>query len=293
MDLITSFIDYIESEKKYSKHTILAYQKDVLQFKSFVENVFDETNLADVKYTFIRNWIIYLKEKGLENNSINRKISTLQLFYKHLLKSNVIEVSPLVKHKSLKAGKKEEIPFSVSEIEKVLGLFGDDFASIRDKLIIELLYSTGMRRAELVGLTENSFNQENLQLKILGKRNKERIVPLLPKVVSLIEKYLKLKKNLSATSVSFFVKDSGEPISDNFVYQVVNKAFANASTKLKKSPHILRHSFATHLLNNGANLAEVKDLLGHASLASTQVYTHNSIAKLKASHQTAHPRNKT
>ena len=293
MDLITSFIDYIESEKKYSKHTILAYQKDVLQFKSFVENVFDETNLADVKYTFIRNWIIYLKEKGLENNSINRKISTLQLFYKHLLKSNVIEVSPLVKHKSLKAGKKEEIPFSVSEIEKVLGLFGDDFASIRDKLIIELLYSTGMRRAELVGLTENSFNQENLQLKILGKRNKERIVPLLPKVVSLIEKYLKLKKNLSVTSVSFFVKDSGEPISDNFVYQVVNKAFANASTKLKKSPHILRHSFATHLLNNGANLAEVKDLLGHASLASTQVYTHNSIAKLKASHQTAHPRNKT
>ncbi|GGE21211.1 tyrosine-type recombinase/integrase [Psychroflexus salis] len=293
MDLITSFIDYIESEKKYSKHTILAYQKDVLQFKSFVENVFDETNLADVKYTFIRNWIIYLKEKGLENNSINRKISTLQLFYKHLLKSNVIEVSPLVKHKSLKAGKKEEIPFSVSEIEKVLGLFGDDFASIRDKLIIELLYSTGMRRAELVGLTENSFNQENLQLKILGKRNKERIVPLLPKVVSLIEKYLKLKKNFSVTSVSFFVKDSGEPISDNFVYQVVNKAFANASTKLKKSPHILRHSFATHLLNNGANLAEVKDLLGHTSLASTQVYTHNSIAKLKASHQTAHPRNKT
>lgn len=290
MNAFDIFIDYITGEKKYSPHTIIAYQNDLLQFADFIEVTYEEDDLKKVNYQFIRNWIVHLKESGLENKSINRKISTLQLFYKHLLKIEEIEVSPLAKHRSLKVGKKEEIPFSIKEIEEVLATFEDDFSSIRNKLIIELLYTTGMRRAELVGLKDSSVHFSNQQIKVLGKRNNERIIPLLPNISNSIEVYLVEKKQLSKAE-SLLVKDSGEPIDDNFVYRVVNQAFQKASTKLKKSPHILRHSFATHLLNNGANLAEVKELLGHASLASTQVYTHNSIAKLKASYKSAHPRN--
>lgn len=290
MNAFDIFIDYITGEKKYSPHTIIAYQNDLLQFVDFIEETYEEDDLKKVNYQFIRNWIIHLKELGLNNKSINRKISTLQLFYKHLLKLEEIKVSPLAKHRSLKVGKREEIPFSTKEIEEVLATFEDDFSSVRNKLLIELLYTTGMRRAELVGLKDTSINLSSQQIKVLGKRNKERIIPLLPKIVKSIEAYLIEKKQLS-NSTNLLVKDSGEAIDDAFVYKTVKQAFEKASTKLKKSPHILRHSFATHLLNNGANLAEVKELLGHASLASTQVYTHNSIAKLKASYKAAHPRN--
>ncbi len=293
MELINLFLDYIETEKKYAIHTVTAYKNDITQFKNYLTEEYEESKLEKVNYTLIRSWIIHLKELGLDNKSINRKISTLQLFYRFLLRSEVIDVSPLVKHKSLKVGKKEEIPFSEAEIEKVLSLFEDDFSSKRDKLIVELLYSTGMRRAELVSLKENSINLQRQELRVLGKRNKERIIPLLPSIIKSIEEYLSLKVEFQEDSTYLLIKDDGKAISDHYVYQVVNKAFSKASTKLKKSPHILRHSFATHLLNNGANLAEVKDLLGHASLASTQVYTHNSIAKLKASHQKSHPRNKS
>jgi integrase/recombinase XerC len=292
MNAFDIFIEHITNEKKYSPHTVLAYQNDLLQFSTFIEETYDEEDLKDVSYQFIRNWIIQLKETGLENQSINRKISTLQLFYKHLLKLEEIEVSPLAKHRSLKVGKGEEIPFSTKEIEEVLATFKADFSGNRNRLVIELLYATGMRRAELVSLKESSIDFSNQQIKVLGKRNKERIIPLLPSIIIRIKAYLVEKKEFS-NSLSLLVKNSGIPIDDNFVYKVVKQAFEKASTKLKKSPHILRHSFATHLLNNGANLAEVKELLGHASLASTQVYTHNSIAKLKASYKAAHPRNKT
>lgn len=289
MKIVDAFMEYISSEKQYSPHTLVAYQNDLLQFTEFVEETYEEEDLTQVHYPYIRDWIVQLKELGLSNKSINRKISTLQLFYRYLLKLNEIEVSPLAKHRSLKSGKREEIPFSEKEIEEVLGGFDQDFSSIRNALMIELLYATGIRRAELAGLQDASVDLEASQLSVVGKRNKERIIPLLPSLHAKIKNYLEKKQQLS-DSPFFFIKDSGKPITADFVYYVVTKAFENSSTKQKKSPHILRHSFATHLLNNGANLAEIKDLLGHASLASTQVYTHNSIAKLKSAYKAAHPR---
>ena len=282
MDAIKLFIDYIESEKKYSKYTIIAYKNDMIQFESFLKDEFEESKLENVKYALIRSWVIHLKESGIENKSINRKISTLQLFYKFLLRTEVIEVSPLVKHKALKVGKKEEIPFSEAEIEKVLSVFGDDFSSIRDKLIIELLYSTGMRRAELVGLKTSSFDLINGQIRVLGKRKKERLLPLLPTLIGDIKHYQNQKKEIPNAADAFFVKDDGNPVTDHFVYQVVNKAFLAASTKLKKSPHILRHSFATHLLEDGADLRYIQGLLGHRSSKTTEIYTQVSLNHVKS-----------
>lgn len=292
MQLLQLFIEHITNEKKYSPHTILAYQKDLEQFAEFLKETFAEEHLAEVTYTMIRSWIIHLKSNGIQNKSINRKISTLQLFYKHLIRLEKIDSSPLAKHRSLKVGKKEEIPFSQTEVEQVLNAFAkDDFISLRNHLIIAMLYATGMRRAELVGLQEKDIDYANEQLKVLGKRNKERIIPLLPSVVEQVKYYVEQKKEIT-DNTALFVDKAGFSIKPHTVYKAVRDAFEIASTKLKKSPHILRHSFATHLLNNGANLMDVKSLLGHASLASTQVYTHNSIAKLKLAHKTAHPRSK-
>jgi integrase/recombinase XerC len=201
----------------------------------------------------------------------------------------------LAKHKALKTGGKVQVPFSEKEVGSVLDFVdGDDFSSIRDKLIIELLYSTGIRRAELIELQINDVDVKNQMLKVLGKWNKERYLPLLPSVLETIEIYLdKRPATAERTGTSyFFITDSGKKLYESFVYRLINNYFSKVSGKLKKSPHILRHSFATHLLNKGANLNAVKELLGHSSLASTQVYTHNSISELSKVHQLAHPRNK-
>lgn len=291
MNLFQSFVEYITGEKKYTFHTIVAYENDLKQFFDHIEFDFEDDDIKKVDYTSIRNWIVQLKECGLENKSINRKISSLQLFFKYLLKIDEIEVSPLLKHRSLKVGKKEEIPFSIKEIEVVLSSFENDFSSQRDALIIELLYATGMRRGELVTLKDNSFDFYNQNLKVLGKKNKERLIPLFENVIQKIKAYMDVKQGLAKTD-NFFIDDLGKPIVSSYVYKTVHNSFLKVSSKLKCSPHLLRHSFATHMLNNGANLSEVKELLGHASLASTQVYTHNSIAKLKSIHAKTHPRNK-
>lgn len=289
MDSIANFITYLSSEKKYAKHTIIAYENDLHQFYDFVGATFEVYESKLINYSFIRNWVVQLKEHGLQNKSINRKISALQMYFKYEMINGRIDVSPLAKHRSLKVGKREEIPFSEKEIEAVLNCFEEDFSSSRNRLIIELLYTTGMRRGELINLKDASFDFSNQQLKVVGKRNKERIIPLIPEVMHRAMHY-KEQKNTVFESTCFFVDDHGKPITASYVYQVVNLAFSKASSKLKRSPHILRHSFATHMLNNGANLTEVKELLGHASLASTQVYAHNSIAKLKAVHAKSHPR---
>ena len=237
-----------------------------------------------------------LVENGIANRSINRKVSALNTYFKFLLKTGDINNNPLSKHRALKTSKKIQIPFSEAEIKTVLDdlNFADDFESVRDKFIIELFYSTGIRRIELVQLKLTSIDLNTKTLKVLGKRNKERIVPLLKSVVLTAVKYLKLRKELERISDAdiLFLTKKGYKIYETLVYRTINGYFSLASSKVKRSPHILRHSFATHLLNQGADLNAVKELLGHSSLAATQVYTHNSIAELKKVHINAHPRSK-
>ena len=289
------FIDYLTLEKKYSPHTVTAYKKDLESFLEFASESFDLKNIREVNYSMIRSWIVSLVNENISNRSINRKISSLKTYYKFLLKTSQIEINPLSKHKALKTSKKLQVPFSEKEIDHVLDLLEheDDFEGVRNKLIVELFYSTGIRRAELVGLKINDVSIPNRTIKVLGKRNKERIIPLLQSVAVTIERYLGLREGLQHIKDNnhFFLSAKGVKIYETLVYRIINTYFSKASEKVKKSPHILRHSFATHLLNEGADLNAVKELLGHSSLASTQVYTHNNIAKLKEVHGSSHPRN--
>ena len=293
---VSAFISYLRLEKNYSEHTIKAYEKDIDTFSSFCREHHGESNLENISYPLIRNWIVHLSDQGISNRTINRKISSLQAYYEFLLKVGDIVISPLVKHRALKTSKKVEVPFSETEMETILSKipFDEDFEGERDKLIIELLYTTGMRRAELVNLKVTDVNLSGHTLKVLGKRNKERILPLLPATMERIKNYLTKRSELENASDSTYLllTKEGLKIYETLVYRTINKYFSLVSPKVKKSPHILRHTFATHLLNRGADLNSVKELLGHSSLASTQVYTHNSIAELKKVHQKAHPRNK-
>ncbi|XMO87134.1 tyrosine-type recombinase/integrase [Algibacter sp. AS12] len=290
------FTDYLLLEKNYSKLTVNAYQNDLNEFLEFIKNEYDSSSIKQVNYPQIRNWIVTLVEKGISNRTINRKVSALNTFYKFLLKTGDIELNPLSKHKALKTSKKIQVPFSEAEIEYVLDYLNsaNDFESVRNKFIIELFYSTGIRRIELVELKLSSLDLHNNTLKVLGKRNKERLVPLLKSVVQTAEIYLSFRKSLDSIidGQQLFLTKKGVKIYETLVYRIINEYFSLASSKVKKSPHILRHSFATHLLNQGADLNAVKELLGHSSLASTQVYTHNSIAELKKVHINAHPRSK-
>ncbi len=292
--LFKPFTDYLSLEKNYSILTVKTYQKDLEFFLEFIKNEYQTKTITNVNYSQIRSWIVYMVEEGLSNRSINRKISALNTYYKFLLKTGDIKTNPLSKHKALKTSKKIQVPFSEAEITTVLNdlHFGNDFESIRNKLVIELFYSTGIRRIELVELKLVNVNLDNKTLKVLGKRNKERIVPLLESVVQTIRQYLTSRNKLKCiTDVdNLFLTKKGVKIYETLVYRIINEYFSLASSKVKKSPHILRHSFATHLLNQGADLNAVKELLGHSSLAATQVYTHNSIAELKKVHVKAHPR---
>jgi integrase/recombinase XerC len=291
-----SFTDYLLLEKNYSSLTVKAYQNDLEDFSEFIKSKYETNSIEKVNYAQIRSWIVSLVEGGLTNRSVNRKISALNTYYKFLLKTQNIEVNPLVKHKALKTSKKVQVPFSEIEIEMVLDdlNFGDDYENVRNKFIIELFYSTGIRRIELVQLKLRDLDLDKKTLKVLGKRNKERIVPLLKSVIDTAKIYLKLRGELACISNHdrLFLTKKGVKIYETLVYRIINDYFSLASSKVKKSPHILRHSFATHLLNQGANLNAVKELLGHSSLAATQVYTHNSIAELKKVHINAHPRSK-
>ncbi len=293
---VSAFISYLRLEKNYSEHTIKAYKRDIGTFADYCKENHGEQSIDQVSYPLIRNWIVALSDQGISNRTINRKISSLQAYYKFLLKVGEITISPLVKHRALKTSKKVEVPFSETEMETILSKipFEDDFEGERDKLIIELLYTTGMRRAELVNLKVTDVNLSGHTLKVLGKRNKERILPLLPSTVEQIKNYLVRRAELEkdVDSPHLILTKDGLKIYETLVYRTINKYFSLVSPKVKKSPHILRHTFATHLLNRGADLNSVKELLGHSSLASTQVYTHNSIAELKKVHLKAHPRNK-
>jgi integrase/recombinase XerC len=290
-----AFRDYLQLEKNYSKHTVHNYCADVDFFETFLKTEFDQDNLLEVNYSQIRSWIVSLVDAGISNVSVNRKISSLKSYYKFLLRSKQIEVSPLLKHKALKTPKKIQIPFSEKELDLVLNQlqFPEGFEGVRDKLIIDLFYTTGIRRTELIHLLLSNVNTSNKTFKVLGKRNKERILPMLPVVEKQMQLYFSERANLEQIKDSdfFFLTQKGVKLNDSFVYRLINHYFSEVSEKVKKSPHILRHTFATHLLNHGADINSVKELLGHSSLASTQVYTHSSLSELKKVYGNAHPRN--
>lgn len=291
---LEAFTDYLQKEKKYSLHTLCAYVKDVSEFQDYNLVNFEQENVDCVEYAQIRSWIVFLVESGLSAISVNRKMASLKAFYKFLLKIKQIEVSPLLKHRSLKVSKKIQIPFSEKELELVLGNIESEggFEAVRDRLLIELLYSTGIRRSELIHLRVDAVDFSNSTIKVLGKRNKERLIPVLAVVLKQMDLYLKERSDLELVKdvECFFLTKKGLKLSESFVYRLINSYFSKVSEKVKRSPHMLRHTFATHLLNNGADLNSVKELLGHSSLASTQVYTHNSLLELKKVYAGAHPR---
>jgi integrase/recombinase XerC len=292
--IVNSFLEYLSLEKNYSQHTIVAYKNDLRSFKEFCKSEYDTDDLIAVVYPQLRSWIVSLVNSGVSNNTINRKVSSLKSFYKFLQKTKQKEFNPLAKHKALKVVKKVQVPFTVDEINKVIDALdvASDFTSVRNRLIVELFYSTGIRRIELVNLQLTSVDFYKGTIKVLGKRNKERIIPLIASVLKTVQEYLSLREGVVSNESALFVTEKGNKIYETLVYRVINNYFSRVSTKVKKSPHILRHSFATHLLNQGADLNSVKELLGHSSLASTQVYTHNSLEKIKKVYNQAHPRSR-
>ena len=293
---LQAYQDYLQKEKNYSSLTLRAYLDDIKSFHKYFEENHEQLPLEEINYSQVRSWIVILVENKIANKSINRKISSLKSYYKFLLKIKQIEFNPLSKHKSLKVPKKVQIPFSEKELTNVLEkeLIENDFESIRNKLIIELFYATGIRRAELINLKTNNIDKHNKTLKVLGKRNKERIIPLLDCTIDLLHIYNEERNKLVLLQNPdvLILSKKGKILSETFVYRMINSYFSTVSEKVKKSPHVLRHTFATHLLNNGADLNSVKELLGHASLSSTQIYTHSSLSELQKVYKSAHPRNK-
>jgi len=289
---IIPFLEYLLLEKGYSKHTITAYKTDLVAFKDFCEVVYGQDNLVTINYTQIRAWVVSLVASDISNTTINRKVSSLKSFYKFFQKTGQIEINPLAKHKALKVQKKVQVPFTAKEINEVISNINQnkDFDSIRNKLLVELLYSTGVRRAELINIKDCDVDLANNTIKVLGKRNKERFVPILSSVLKTLNKYLEVRDQNKLKSEFLLITSKGNKVYETLVYRIINSYFSQVSSKVKKSPHILRHSFATHLLNEGADLNSVKELLGHSSLASTQVYTNNSLDAIKKVYNQAHPR---
>lgn len=289
-----SFVDYLNLEKKYSQHTVIAYRKDLQQLEDYLQEEYS-LGVQNATYPLIRTWLSTLLDENLSSRTVNRKMAAIKSYYKYLLVTEQLYHHPLAQHKSLKVSSKVQIPFSKNEVETILNSNYDsqDFESLRDVLIIELFYATGMRRAELINLKLSDFNFSNNTIKVLGKRNKERIIPMLSSVHKRAKSYLALRKQIMENGVEeFFITKKGAKLYPGLVYRIIKLYFSKVSQKVKTSPHILRHSFATHLIDEGADLNVVKELLGHSSLASTQVYTHSSMAMLKGVYKNAHPRSK-
>jgi integrase/recombinase XerC len=292
---VEQFEKYLSLEKQYSAHTVKAYLRDLDQFQVYCREGHGNSPLASMPYSVIRSWIISLMESGYGNRTVNRKIASLKSYYKFLLRKGQITSSPLSAHRPLKTDRKLEVPFSVQEMQELLSGWDEDagFEGLRDQLVVELFYTSGIRRAELIGIRMGDLDLPGGTLKVLGKRNKQRILPLVQSMRPLIDRYLKARQEAfpELESQYLFLSGSGNKMYETLVYRIINRYLSKVSEKAKKSPHILRHTFATHMLNQGADMNSVKELLGHASLASTQVYTHNSIAELKRIHLESHPRN--
>lgn len=288
-----AFTNFLRFEKRLSPHSVLAYSNDLVQFYTYLKSAYSLEDIREVNHSIIRSWIVSLMENKISARSVNRKISTLKSFYKFLLREKVLEINPMNKIQSPKNPKRLPVFVEESKMNALIEdvSFSDDFEGRRNLLIIELLYSTGMRRIELVNLKETDINFRNSTVKVLGKRNKERLIPLTPEISSLIEEYLEQRnKSIQAKDDYLFLTEKGNHIYPGAVYRIVKGSLEKVTTLAKKSPHVLRHTFATHLLNNGANLNAIKELLGHANLAATQIYTHNTIEKLKSVYSKSHPK---
>ncbi|MDR3269452.1 MAG: tyrosine-type recombinase/integrase [Tannerella sp.] len=293
---VDSFLKYLRYERGYSIHTVAAYTRDLLQFKEYIrentENISFDARLIDADQ--IRNWIVALLDRQMSSTSVNRKLSSLRSFYKFLIKQGIVEKNPLQLVPGPKTG--HVLPYFVREKEIIQLLdgdgFQDDFVGVRDRLVLELFYETGIRRAELIGIKQTDVDLDTMQLKVNGKRNKQRLIPFAGRLKQMITDYVELRqKTMEDGSDSFFVRKDGRPLSPAIVYCIVKKKLSGIPTLSKRSPHVLRHSFATSMLNNGAELNAVKELLGHGSLASTSIYTHITFEELKKVYH-AHPRAK-
>nr|WP_294950515.1 tyrosine-type recombinase/integrase [uncultured Mucilaginibacter sp.] len=296
--LLGKFIQYIQYEKRYSPHTVSAYQSDLEQFMRFLNPPGEEatiTHPSEITHHDIRNWMV--ADETLAPRSVNRKLATLRKYFKFLLQEGVIKVNPTSRLTSLKAPKNLPTVVDGAKLTTMLDdysgtVFGDNFEGIRDKTVIELLFGTGMRLAEIVGVKETDINFYENTIKVLGKRNKQRIIPLNNELVTLLKAYIAARKseNFHNNSLTFIVTTKGDSVYPKLIYLIVQKYLSNISTQNKRSPHVLRHTFATTLLNNGADLNAIKELLGHANLSATQIYTHNSVERLKSIYKQAHPK---
>ena len=292
MEAISGFIDYLKYEKRYSPHSLIAYEGDLRQWAAYLQEQYEVNALNQVTASFIRSWLVSRMEEGLEARSINRKITALKSFYKYAIRSGWVDVNPMGKISSPKVAKRLPVYIEAEKLDLLLdhSTFTDDFDGRRDHLILELFYGTGMRLSELLGLTIAHVDIRNLQLKVTGKRNKQRIIPLFPSLASQISVYLEARNAISTEHSLLLITKDGKPLYPVLVYRLVNRYLGVVSSQKKKSPHVLRHSFATEMLNKGADLNAIKEILGHANLSATQVYTHNTIEKLKAAYKLAHPR---
>ena len=285
---LEDFINYIKSEKRFSKHTITSYETDLNQFFNYIEEESQITNPKDVSFKLIRNWISSLLENNLKSTSVNRKISSLKSYYKFLLVSNYVDTNPTLKLISPKSSKRLPVFVEKDNMDSLFDkdFFEDSYEGKRDKLIIELFYFTGMRLSELINIKTSDIDKVNSQIKVIGKRNKERLIPITFNTLKDLNEFI----NFYEIENFLFAEGNGKKLYSKKVYRIVNKYLAKISSIKKKSPHVLRHSFATHMLNNGADINAIKEILGHANLSATQIYTHNSIKKLKNVHKQAHPK---
>ncbi|PLX04691.1 MAG: integrase [Marinilabiliales bacterium] len=290
---IEKYFQYIESEKRFSPHTIVAYRNDILEFRGFLEEEFEINDINQASAETIRSWIVSLLDSGLSPTSINRKISTLRSYFKFQLSRNLIKSNPALQVMAVKQSERLPKYINQDDLNELLNSFSpNNFIESREKIVVELLYSSGIRLSELISLKYSSINKSLNTVKVLGKRNKERLIPLSEKTQLAIEDYNYFKlKELPTAEDWLIVTNKGKKAYPKMIYRIVDNALNNI-TKGKRSPHTLRHSFATHMLNNGADLNTIKELLGHSSLAATQVYTHNTIEQLKTIYSNAHPRAK-
>lgn len=289
---IDSFFDYLTYEKKYSAHTINSYKNDINQFLEFINPQQDSISISEINYQQIRAWVASLIKDKIASRSVNRKLSSLKSFFKFLQRQQIIDINPMSKISGPKTPKRLPVFVDEHQMEDLFSevQFEEGFDGIRDRLILDLFYQTGIRRSELTHLKEVDVDLFNSTIKVLGKRNKERIIPISLDLKRNLESYLQVKKEQNLSNPMLLVSEKGHTLSEQKVYTIVKKYLSQVTTIQKKSPHVLRHTFATHLLNNGADINAVKDLLGHANLSATQVYTHNTIEKLKKSYKQAHPR---
>ncbi len=291
--IIEGFLTYLKTERRFSEHTINAYQTDLKQFAEYIRNTYEIENVQEVTFTMIRSYVVHLMQMGRKPKSVNRKLSSIKSFFGYLRKQGKVETNPALPIQTVKTPKVLVNTVGEDELHNLLtssGYFEDSLEGWRSRAIIELLYATGMRRSELINIKLNAVDFTKHQIRVVGKRNKERIIPFPHEAEQPLRKYIDLQPRNSQSPDVLFLTDKGKMLYPKLVYNVVNRYLSYVTTVNKKSPHILRHSYATHLLNKGADVNDIKELLGHANLSATQVYTHNSIEKLKTEYNQAHPR---